>query len=354
MHKWLFTIFIVFLLSGCVTGCKSVELENKEFPVTLGLDVKDNKFQVIYNLPNLTKATEQKEEQNKEEISEIQVKNLQSAQEEYLRGTDKQLDYSHLKAIVISRQLLENKELLESLLEYFEEHNEVSQSVLVFASESPKEVIEKGSKKDGGLGIYLEKLLSNLEKGEQKLTMGKLIAHWRNQNETLILPILEAEGKMDIRMGRGLLLEYANVLGELQEEEKKILQLSKAEYIDKVYYIKGKPEVTVKKARVSYKIKEKASIPVVSVKVTLIGETKQNKIEKETKIQEVKEIIASQIQEELETLEKKWRQEKNIDLWNTFTMLGTKNRELWKKYRNDQDRYKKDREIYFTVEWSNI
>ncbi|RDU23449.1 Ger(x)C family spore germination protein [Anaerosacchariphilus polymeriproducens] len=354
MRKW-FIWFIPILSVFILTGCANTELERKEFPLTLGLDVAENagnNLQIIYNLPDLSKVTEQNKESELETTLEVEGVNFAAAQEEYLKNTDKQLDYSQLKAIVIGRRLLEKKDLLVSMLKYLESHNAISQSVMIFVSDDSKEVIDRGSKKEGSLGTYLEKLMNKPLKGEQKVTLGNLITHWRNQNETLLIPILEPAEKSEVLMDNAVILKNVTNYGQLDKEELEMLLLSTGKIINKTYYLNGKPEITLKKARVKYLIEPYSLLPEVTVKIYLKGNSQENTLQEEREAKEIKELIEKQIQERLKILEETWG--KKVDLWNTFVMLGRQDRELWKKYNQKQDQYVNDRKIKFDIEWSGI
>lgn len=363
MRKWLFLILSAFVL----TGCGNVELERKEFPLTLGLDIVEdagNKMQVIYNMPDLSKATEQNKETQQDTTFQVEGINLETAEEEYLSSTDKKLDYSQLKAIVISRRVLEEQTLFESLLRYLEGHNAISQSVMVFVSDSPKDVIEKGSKKEGSLGIYLEKLMTNKAKGEQKVTVGNLITHWRNQNEILLLPILEGYKDTEVLMEKAVVLKNNKIAGQMEKEDLEVLQLSKGKTINKTYYFNGYPEISIKNARVIYDIEDSsemlndsnaaAAIPIVTAEIILNGEMQENILAQDAEVEKTKKLIEDQIKGKLEILEQTWSQNMSIDLWNTYVMLGRRNPQLWERYQPNQAQFEKDRKINFVIKWSGI
>lgn len=368
MRKWLLFIMLAFLSTGLLTGCGNVELERKEFPLTLGLDVIENggsSLQVIYNMPDLSKVTEQSKETGQDTTFKVEGVNLKSAQEEYLRNTNKKLDYSQLKAIIISHKVLEEQTLFEGLLTYLEGHNAISQSVMVFVSDSPQAVIEAGSKKEGSLGIYLEKLMSNQEKGERKVTVGNLITHWRNQNEILLIPVLEKYGNSEVRMEKAVVLKNNKAVGELEKEELEVIQLSKGKTINKVYYFDGCPEISVRNARVSYDIgntetdmsndiKTTSSLPVVTVKIVLKAEMEENILSNEQEVEDTKKRIETQMKEKLELLEMSWGQKLSVDLWNTYIMLGRRNRTLWRQYNQKQNLFEKDRKMNFVIQWTGI
>lgn len=351
MRKWLVLILSVFFL----TGCANTELERKEFPLTLGLDVAaapGNNLELMINLPDLSKVTEQNKGEEQETNLKVEGVNFAAAQEEYLKNTDKELDYSQLKAIVIGRRLLGKRDLLINTLKYFESHNAISQSVMIFVSDAPTEVIERGLKKEGSLGIYLEKMMNKPVKGEQKVTLGNLITHWRNQNETLLLPMLEIAEKSEVLMDKAVILKNVTDYGQLNNKELEILLLSTGKTIDKIYYFSGKPEITIKKARVKYLLEPNASSPEITVKLYLKANSQENLLQEEQEMMEIKELAEKQIQERLKILEETWGQK--VDLWNTFVMLGRQDRELWKKYNQKQEQYIRDRKINFHIEWSGI
>jgi hypothetical protein len=141
-------------------GCSQAELEEREFPIEIGVDTPENVAEEWLNAS--------------------------------VRGNHVK-DYNHLKVIVLSQSFLEDEQAMKEFLDLLEERNDVPRNTYVVAAESPAEVLAAvGEGSDGSLGDYVEQMFENV--GEIKKnaypTLGMLYQEQENQLETLWIPCL--------------------------------------------------------------------------------------------------------------------------------------------------------------------
>jgi hypothetical protein len=156
------TVAAVILAFCCCTfyGCGTAELEDREFPIEIGVDTPEN------------------------------------VAEEWLNASDRGnhvTDYNHLKVIVLSRTFLEDEQSMDEFLKLLEERNDVPRNTYVVAAETPSEILSAGGSGDGSsLGDYVEQMFENVGEIEKNAypTLGMLYQEQENQLETLWIPYL--------------------------------------------------------------------------------------------------------------------------------------------------------------------
>lgn len=159
-------LVLVCFLFGCLflQGCNVAELEDKAFPVLLNIRDQDD-FQNVW------------------------------LNHEY--AGNKEVDYNHLKVVLIERSFLEKEAEVEDMLSMLEQEKEVPWNAYVMTTESCDRLAQTEGKLDTLLGNYLEELLENTSGIDQKAypTLGMLYEERANHLETLYIPFVDIEGE---------------------------------------------------------------------------------------------------------------------------------------------------------------
>ncbi len=155
-------IVLLLLCGGTLSGCKTAELEDRDFPVELALSDESDLTREFLDAGN---------------------------------AGNRMIDYSHLKVMILSKSFIEDEGLMEELLRLLREKNEIPQSAYVVVAEDAKELQKAEEALGEPVGVYLEQTFENVSpiKKQAYPTLGMLYQERENQNETLLLPFVKEE-----------------------------------------------------------------------------------------------------------------------------------------------------------------
>lgn len=189
-------IFSVLLFT--LSGCGGVEPEKRMYPLALGADIEDRKFQLTYGVPDLPKATGQ--EKNGEDqgnaAPSVSGDSFQEIEQLYSRTQEKYLDMGHLEILVLGQSLLDGGRW-EQVLEYLKQEPTIGENVYVFRSSNAAEAVGWGSPQETSLGEYLLGLLENNPDGSpsQAVTLRELYHEMYDRGALPALPDLIIQGE---------------------------------------------------------------------------------------------------------------------------------------------------------------
>lgn len=156
---------VIFLgMAGILTGCNTLEVEDRKFPLAVAVAEKED-IELLW--------LEQEEAGNKE------------------------MDYNHLKVMVLGQELLEDEEAVEELLGILAANPKIPRNTYVVVAENPSEILELNEtlQEKESAGTYLEELLEGNASMKETAypTLGKLYQERENRQETLFLPFLASQ-----------------------------------------------------------------------------------------------------------------------------------------------------------------
>lgn len=181
-----------------LSGCGGVEPEKRMYPLALGADIEDRKFQLTYGVPDLPKATGQ--EKNGEDqgnaAPSVSGDSFQEIEQLYSRTQEKYLDMGHLEILVLGQSLLDGGRW-EQVLEYLKQEPTIGENVYVFRSSNAAEAVGWGSPQETSLGEYLLGLLENNPDGSpsQAVTLRELYHEMYDRGALPALPDLIIQGE---------------------------------------------------------------------------------------------------------------------------------------------------------------
>ena len=181
-----------------LSGCGGVEPEKRMYPLALGADIEDRKFQLTYGVPDLPKATGQ--EKNGEDqgnaAPSVSGDSFQEIEQLYSRTQEKYLDMGHLEILVLGQSLLDGGRW-EQVLEYLKQEPTIGENVYVFRSSNAAEAVGWGSPQETSLGEYLLGLLENNPDGSprQAVTLRELYHELYDRGALPALPDLIIQGE---------------------------------------------------------------------------------------------------------------------------------------------------------------
>ena len=322
-------LVLVCFLFGCLflQGCNVAELEDKAFPVLLNIRDQDD-FQNVW------------------------------LNHEY--AGNKEVDYNHLKVVLIERSFLEKEAEVEDMLSMLEQEKEVPWNAYVMTTESCDRLAQTEGKLDTLLGNYLEELLENTSGIDQKAypTLGMLYEERANHLETLYIPFVDIEGEQsgavedDTEKPQITAYEVwkrGRAAGLVDTDTARAAFFTQNFADD--YTLQLAPELYVKVDAASCRVKETEKIgagglteQIVTVTVTGEGEILSGTVSASEKEQ----LLNTRMEDYLNAAATH-ALEKEIDITNSYRNLGADNRTWYFKYQNTPAAYEKDIKIQYLV-----
>lgn len=347
-------LVLVCFLFGCLflQGCNVAELEDKAFPVLLNIRDQED-FQNVW------------------------------LNHEY--AGNKEVDYNHLKVVLIERSFLEKEAEVEDMLSMLEQEKEVPWNAYVMTTESCDRLAQTEGELDVLLGNYLEELLENTSGIDQKAypTLGMLYEERANHLETLYIPFVDIEGEQsgavedDTEKPQITAYEVwkrGRVAGLVDTDTARAAFFTQNFADD--YTLQLAPELYVKVDAPSCRVKETEKIGVGGlteqiVTVTVTGEggilsgtlsanenpanaeagnTETNRTNTSDKkmTREKEQLLNTRMEDYLNAIASH-ALENEIDITNSYRNLGADNRTWYFKYQNTPVAYEKDIKIQYLV-----
>lgn len=189
-----FFISMIFIL----TGCGGVEPEKRMYPLALGADFTDGRFQLTYGIPDLPKSTGQEKsgEDQGNAAPSIVGESFREIENLYSRTQEKYLDMGHLEILVLGEELLDGGSW-EQVLEYLKQDPAIGENVYVFRCDSASEAVAWVSPQETSLGEYLSGLLENNPNGspEEAVTLREVYHEFYDRGALPVLPRIEIQGE---------------------------------------------------------------------------------------------------------------------------------------------------------------
>ena len=328
-NKKVRVLVLVCFLFGCLflQGCNVAELEDKAFPVLLNIRDQDD-FQNVW------------------------------LNHEY--AGNREVDYNHLKVVLIERSFLEKEAEVEDMLSMLEQEKEVPWNAYVMTTESCDRLAQTEGELDVLLGNYLEELLENTSGIDQKAypTLGMLYEERANHLETLYIPFVDIEGEQpgavedDTEKPQITAYEVwkrGRAAGLVDTDTARAAFFTQNFADD--YTLQLAPELYVKVDAASCRVKETEKIGVggLTEQIVTVTVTGEGEILSGTVSASEKEQLLNTRMEDYLNAAATHALEKEIDITNSYRNLGADNRTWYFKYQNTPAAYEKDIKIQYLV-----
>lgn len=328
-NKKVRVLVLVCFLFGCLflQGCNVAELEDKAFPVLLNIRDQDD-FQNVW------------------------------LNHEY--AGNKEVDYNHLKVVLIERSFLEKEAEVEDMLSMLEQEKEVPWNAYVMTTESCDRLAQTEGELDVLLGNYLEELLENTSGIDQKAypTLGMLYEERANHLETLYIPFVDIEGEQpgavedDTEKPQITAYEVwkrGRAAGLVDTDTARAAFFTQNFADD--YTLQLAPELYVKVDAASCRVKETEKIGVggLTEQIVTVTVTGEGEILSGTVSASEKEQLLNTRMEDYLNATASHALEKEIDITNSYRNLGADNRTWYFKYQNTPATYEKNIKIQYLI-----
>ncbi len=156
-------LWLLLFASLFVTGCGTPP-EHRDFVLAIGVEKcsdENTAYSVAFGLPDLSKVAGKEGGQETETSIVLSGASITAIKDAYSDWSGKEVDYEHLKAIVLQEELLSSPALKEELFSLVE-RGELAEDAVLFLSEgSASEILEAAAMENGAAGLYLEDFYQN-------------------------------------------------------------------------------------------------------------------------------------------------------------------------------------------------
>ena len=279
-----------------------------------------------------------------------------------------EMDYNHLKALILNRSLLEDEKQLGAFLGYLEEENLFSRNTLLFVTEDePDQVMEMDTVLKEPVGTYLNERIASDErfKDSEAVTLGSLFRIWENENENLWIPYINcAEDKMILE--KYYLMQGRTAADKVDRETGELALLSEQKMKSYSISLEDAESVILSNLCCSYAFTEQNGQVTETVTIKADGKYQGNRellqktkhrdekledlhtdSQDENALMEVEAEIEQTLEEKMDAMTEKLQQNQNADGTNSYYKLGAYARDIYLQYQKDWSSYRKN----LTVEY---
>ena len=359
---------MIFLAVLCLGGCKNTELEERNFPLAAAVTLTKENYQMAFGFEQLKDVADEKSEK---ENTSVLLAEGKDCMELFLHADGEnpgEMDYNHLKALILNRSLLEDEKRLGEFLGYLEEENLFSRNTLLFVTEDePDQVMEMDTVLKEPVGTYLNERIASDErfKDSEAVTLGSLFRIWENENENLWIPYINcAEDKMILE--KYYLMQGRMAAGKVDRETGELALLSEQKMKSYSISLEDAESVTLSNLCCSYAFAEQNGQVTETVTIKADGKYQGNReLLQKTKhrdekledlhtdsqdgnaLLEVEAEIEQTLEEKMDAMTEKLQQNQNADGTNSYYKLGAYARDIYLQYQKDWSSYRKN----LTVEY---
>ncbi len=361
-------VYLACLGMFMLCGCESVELEQRSFPLAVGIDLQkteageekknqnaeleERSLIVSFDFPDLAQISEKGKTTDTAMGLSLEGMDMYHVEKSYENNTNRVLDYNHMKAIVLGQNMFEDQRQLRSLLLSWEQREASARNTsLLIGSESAAKILSLTDETEGSMGKYLEEMLESQKDFKQNkiATIGDLMNQWHNQDELLLIPVLTEQGN------RPVITKYAAVLnfsyrGMITVEE--AMEVFFCQGLLKKFTVEPvKNEVVeISGIQVSLDIKKQKDTPTVTVSISGKGKLKTGQVSSTQQQYQLEQKIERHLIANLQDTAKKLKEKFGMDMTNSYLSLGGFDRELYQVYENLPDMYNEKVEQIFEVD----
>lgn len=361
-------VSVIFLAVLCLGGCGNTELEERNFPLAAAVTLTKENYQMAFGFEQLKDVADEKSEK---ENTSVLLAEGKDCMELFLHADGEnpgEMDYNHLKALILNRSLLEDEKRLGAFLGYLEEENLFSRNTLLFVTEDePDQVMEMDTVLKEPVGTYLNERIASDErfKDSEAVTLGSLFRIWENENENLWIPYINcAEDKMILE--KYYLMQGRMAAGKVDRETGELALLSEQKMKSYSISLEDAESVTLSNLCCSYAFTEQNGQVTETVTIKADGKYQGNRellqktkhrdekledlhtdSQDENALLEVEAEIEQTLEEKMDAMTEKLQQNQNADGTNSYYKLGAYARDIYLQYQKDWSSYRKN----LTVEY---
>lgn len=340
-------------LGAFLAGCGSTELEERKFPLILAVDKNSiesgengdeekGSFQISMGFQNLSEVADEKAKDAGNAPTKTEEMTWYEAFEESDASSPKMMDYNHMKAIILSREILEDQGMLEELLDFVKEQEVFARNTLLFTCEDRAgDVLEMEGKLDLPVGTWLEEMAAgNVElKDPAIVTLGSLLNEYENRMENLYIPVVKVEDDT-LKMEQYYVISAYENRGIVSKDTYRRAMLMEGKMNQFDLDLKDGEAIRLKEIRTQKSYQQKDGEIQLQVKLQAEARLLNGTISDVSSQKELKKKLKEQLTDELQYDADLLLLEMQVDMANSFYSLGGYDRELYQKYKGNIGDYR--------------
>ncbi|MCM1257511.1 MAG: spore germination protein [Roseburia sp.] len=346
--KRVVSTFVVILCCVCLGGCSTTELENRKFPLAMGVDLEEESCRVSYKFQDLSAVADENANAESSTDFYIKDKDFYTAISQYANDSNKEMDYNHMKVLVLSKDFIEDEESMDVFLQICEKRALIARNTLLFAAEDAGKILSLDKNLDAPIGTYLEEMIESREDYRLKdtVTMGDLLNDRENEEQLLFIPVLEEKGGLPVI--RGYYAMTGGIpKGEIGLNETMLSYLTQGK-IQKLYFsMEDKTPVNVK--RISAKRTYEGESHTCLVKIGLEASVDKEFWQTGEKDEVLENRIGQEFYLQLKETGEKLKDAPGLDFTNSFYCLGLWDKAAYQKYKGDMEGFLRNLEYGYEV-----
>ncbi len=333
-----------------LSGCSTTELENRKFPLAMGIDSLEGSCRISYKFQDLSKIANENADSKSGTDFFIEEKDFFTGISKYANETNKILGYNHMKALILSKGFLEDQKALSNFLAICSKEGLIARNTLLFVAKDASKILALDQNLDTAIGSYLEEMIDTREdyKLKDAVTLGDLYNDISNKEQLLLVPVLAEKGGIPV-VESYYAVSGGAPKGEIGVNEAVLSYLSQGKLKKLMFSLQDGTAITINRIkarggfsrgdRVCYQ--EKLHVEAVVEKDVDVNGQEGDRIR-----QEIRTWLTGQLEESAKEL----AQGKEIDITNSFYKLGMYSRDKYEEYGRDLGRYVEDLEFAFEVD----
>lgn len=335
----------LLLAVSCVvlfSGCSTMELENRSFPLAMGIDSVENNCRISYKFENLASVSSQNASGGSKTDFYIEDKDFFTGISKYANETNKILDYNHMKVLILGKDFLEDEKSMNLFLEICQAKDLIARNTLVFLAEDAAKMLALDKNLDQSIGSYLQELIESREdyKLKDTVTLGDIYNDWENKEQLLLIPVLNDKGGLPV-IDKYYAVSGGIPSGEISMNDAILSYLTQGKLKKLSFSMDDGTPVSIERISVNNSFSRGEGI-AYHTEITL-------EVSIETMEQERIHGLAKKIEAQLYEANERLHGEQRIDITNSFYRLGMSKRDKYEKYLDKLEEYNTDVECSFDV-----
>lgn len=332
------------------SGCSTQELENRQFPLAMGVDQTGDSCQISYTFQDLSAVADENADAQGSTGFFIEDKDFFTGISQYANQTNKVMDYNHMKALILSESFVEDQEALSNFLQICAKEELIARNTLLFFAENAAQILTLDENLDSAIGAYLEEMMESREdyKLESAVTLGDLYNEAQNREQLLLVPVLKEAGGIPI-VCNYYAISFGEPKGEIGISEAILSYLAQGKIKKLAFSLEDGTAISINRIRNKGDFAGGERLWRHNV-LHLEAVVEKNANAGSREREEIRMQIESLFEQALGEDAKKLLKEPGIDMTNSFYALGMGSREQYERYKEDREGYLEHLQYGFEAE----
>lgn len=338
--------------AALLAGCSNTELEESNFPLAAVLDYEEDSYQMTLDMEQLSDIADEKAaKKNKTGVVTTGENGYKLFETADINNPGK-MDYNHMKALVLNSRMLEDDVRMEEILSYLEEQEVIARNTLLFVTDaSGNEIIGMHETLGESVGTYLDEMIASdvQTKKRAAVTLGTLYNTWNNDNENLYIPYLTVADEK-LLFEDYYLMQGRNATGTVSRALGDMALLTEGRLKHYGVELSGGEILELSQIRCRYDIEKENSAVTVTVRVSAEARRMDGKVENDAKQVHLAKEAKRYLEAEFNKAAEEMKREYDVDISNSFYLIGGYNRAAYEQYRADWELYRKNLTVVYDWE----